>query len=617
MNSNTIAKEIINLVGGEANVESLTHCMTRLRFVLKDERVVDKEKLEAIPEVLGVAKGAGQIQIIMGKNLLPVYNTIIEHYHFENNFDVEVQKKSKKSKSIVDVLQDIVNYMGGAVSSMIVGLIAGGMLKILLLLISLALPSVVVTNTFKLITFLSDVPFYFMPVLVAYGAAKKLGANQIYSMMVALTLLYPGFTDMVAKGGTTTLFGMPVLLIKYSGSFLPVLLSTVAVYHLEKFFEKIIPGILKPILIGMCTILVASTLTWVVFGPLAIYIGNYFISFLVWMQSVIGPLALAVLSSIIPFLVMTGMHTLFAPFMAQSLSQVGFDGFFRPALMIHNMSEGAACLGIAFKTKNKELRAEALSLSFGCIVAGVSEPALYGLMLRFKKPLYGVMAGGAVGGLVAGLLGAKAFIMGRSTILAIPIFQETIISMLIGIAVAMLTSFVVTYLVGFEDEASTDASNKRTEVGDEVESTLQSIAEGTSFPLEQVKDDVFSKKIMGDGIAFNIIGSSITAPCSGKVTAIFPGGHAVGLTRNDGVEMLIHIGLDTVSLNGYGFKPLVEVNEVVKAGQKLVNVDIDGIKQKGVDLSTMLIITDTKGKEIKFFDYGQVSNGQLIAQIYE
>lgn len=615
MDYKIIGKQIVNFVGGKENVESLTHCMTRLRFVLKDESKVDKEKLENISEVLGVAKGAGQIQIIMGKNLLPAYNAIVDQYNFDDDSNTNSRKSNEQPKSFRGVLQAIINYMGGAVSSMIVGLIAGGMLKIVLLLISLAFPAVIETSSYNLITFLSDVPFYFMPVLVAYGAAKKLGANQIYSMMVALALLYPSFTEMAADGGSTSVFGLPVLLITYSGSFLPVLLSTFAVYHLEKFFEKIIPGVLKPILIGMCTVLVATSVTWIAFGPIAIYVGNYFIGFLVWMQSVIGPVALALLASIVPFLVMTGMHTLFAPFMAQSLTQVGFDGFFRPALMLHNMSEGAACLGIALKTKNKELRAEALSLGFGCVVAGVSEPALYGLMLRFKKPLYGVMAGGAVGGLVAGLLGAKAFIMGRSTILAIPIFQDTIVSMLIGIGVAMITSFTVTYLLGFEDVASVESNVSEDTVNELSESTLHTIANGISFPIEQVKDEVFSKKMMGDGIAFSIADSAIMSPCSGIVTAVFPGGHAYGITRTDGVELLIHIGLDTVSLNGEGFKPLVKQGDFIQMGQKLVEVDIKKIEDSGIDLSTMLIITDTKGKEIKFENFGSVSTGQVIAAI--
>lgn len=616
MDYKIIGKKIVDFVGGKENIESLTHCMTRLRFVLKDESKVDKEKLENISEVLGVAKGAGQIQIIMGKNLLPAYNAIVEQYNFDDDSNTNYKTSNERPKTFRGVLQAIINYMGGAVSSMIVGLIAGGMLKIVLLLISLALPAVIETSTYNLITFLSDVPFYFMPVLVAYGAAKKLGANQIYSMMVALALLYPRFTEMVADGGSTTLFGLPVLLITYSGSFLPVLLSTFAVYHLEKFFEKIIPGVLKPILIGMCTVLVATSVTWIAFGPLAIYVGNYFIGFLVWMQSVMGPVALALLASIIPFLVMTGMHTLFAPFMAQSLTQVGFDGFFRPALMLHNMSEGAACLGIALKTKNKKLRAEALSLGFGCVVAGVSEPALYGLMLRFKKPLYGVMAGGAVGGLVAGLLGAKAFIMGRSTILAIPIFQDTIVSMLIGIGVAMITSFTVTYLLGFEDVASIESDVSEDAVNEKSETTLQTIANGISFPIEQVKDEVFSKKMMGDGIAFSIADPAIMSPCSGIVTAAFPGGHAYGITRTDGVELLIHIGLDTVSLNGEGFKPLVKQGDFIQTGQKLVEVDIKKIEESGIDLSTMLIFTDTKGKEIKFENFGNVSTGQVIAAIH-
>lgn len=461
MDYKKIADDIIKNIGGIENVETLTHCMTRLRFVLKDEQKVNEKELRNIAGVLGIARGMGQQQIVMGKNLAPTFKSITENYSLHGDAspppkDPTISPKKKTTLSIKKMAQVAVNFLGASVSPMIVGLVAGGMLKIVLLLTALVLPQIKSTQSYILIGYISDVPFYFMPVLLAYGASRKLGCNPIYAVLVACVLLSPGFTGLVATGTATSLFGIPVPLINYAGSFIPVLLSTITIYYLERFFNNIIPGILRSFMVGMLTVGLTSFVTLVAWGPLGTWVGVHFVGFLVLIQNTIGPVALGVLAAVLPFIVMAGMHSLFAPFMVQSLAIAHSDGFFRPALILHNVSEGGACLAIALRTRNASLRGEALSLGFGCIVAGVSEPAIYGLMLKLKRPLYGVMAGGAAGGVVAGLMGAKAFVMGRSTILALPIFQDTILAMVSGLGVAFIVSFIVAFIVGFEDISPTE-----------------------------------------------------------------------------------------------------------------------------------------------------------------
>ena len=454
MDYEKIAQQIVASVGGPSNVKSVTHCMTRLRFVLKDDKKADTEALNKISGVMGSVFGMGQLQIVMGPNLIPTFNEVIKQNDFEvadivdENLDEDNRPEPLTWRNAGSKL---IGFIGGSVTPIVPVLIAGGMLKVFLLLIGLVWAAFDKTQTYTLLSMLANTPFYFLPIFVAYGAAKRLNASPIYAMIVALFLVYPDFMAMVTAGKAVTIVGLPVLLVNYSNSLLPALLSTIAVAYLEKFFTKIVPGIFKAVFVGPFTIAIAGILTLVVLGPLGTYVGNYIVGFLDWMYKAIGPVSIAVLAGGLPFLIMTGMHTLFGPFMVQSLAGVGYDGFFRPALILHNMAEGGACFAVALRTKNQDLRSEAFSCGIGAIFAGVTEPAIYGITIRLKKPLYGVMAGGAIGGLLAGLLGAKAFVMGYSSILAIPIFESTIIAIVVGIAAAIAVAFIVTFVIGFDD----------------------------------------------------------------------------------------------------------------------------------------------------------------------
>ena len=418
------AAEVVQLVGGTENISSVAHCMTRLRFVVKDLNKADQEALKKIPGVLGVIYAGGQLMVVLGKNLLPVYEAVVKDFDLKEgaaineNLDVPKEKQPLTVKSAgVAVL----NYVSAAVSPMITGLVAGGMLKVLLLLITLVNAGFADTATYALLSGVADAAFFFMPIFVAYGAAKKLGGTPIYSMICAAALLHGKYTALVAAGEPITLLGIPVRLMSYSSSLLPALLIALCAYYLEKFFNKIVPGIFKSLLVGLCTVTVTSILGFTVLAPLGGYLGNYLAVAFSFLGDKIGFITVGLLAACLPWLVMTGMHI------------------------------GGACIGVALRTKSAEKRAEALSIAFGCIVAGVTEPAIYGINLPRKKPMYGVMAGGAVGGVVAGLLGAKAYVMGYSTVLALPIFQDTIIAMSIAIVTAIVVAAIVTYVLGFEE----------------------------------------------------------------------------------------------------------------------------------------------------------------------
>ena len=414
------AAEIVRLVGGKENINSVAHCMTRLRFVVKDLKKADQEALKKVPGVLGVIYAGGQLMVVLGKNLLPVYETVVKDFDLlegaavNENLDAPAEKKPLTLKSAgVAVLE----YVSAAVAPMITGLVAGGMLKVVLLLITLVNAGFADTATYALLCGGADAPFFIMPLFAAYGAAKKRGGTPIYSMMCAAALLI-----------------------------------ALCAYYLEKFFNKIIPGIFKSLLVGLCTVTVTVVLGFTVLAPLGGYLGNYLAVVFGFLGDKIGFITVGLLAACLPWLVMCGMHLGLVPFMTQALTNPGYDAVFRPAFILHNMAEGGACIGVALRTKDAEKRAEALSIAFGCIVAGVTEPAIYGINLPRKKPMYGVMAGGAVGGVAAGLLGAKAYVMGYSTVLALPIFQNTIVAMSIAIVTAIVVAAVVTYVLGFEEK---------------------------------------------------------------------------------------------------------------------------------------------------------------------
>lgn len=456
ININECAKEILKYVGGAENVQSITHCMTRLRFILVDDAKVDQDALKKVQGVLGCVIAGGQTQVIMGKNVIPAFEEVQKLGNFtiadENNSNSD-DLDEKEAMTIKKALTIALNYVSSSMTPMVSGLVAGGMLKVLLLLITLINGDFATTQTYTLLSGLANAPFYFMPIFVAYGASIKLHSTPIYAMLCSAALLCPEFLSLVGSGEAIHLFGLPVKSVSYASSLIPALLISVTACYAEKFFNKIVPGIFKSIFVGMATIVVTMVLGFVVLGPLGSILGGYLATLFVWLGSTVAPVAVGILAACLPWMVMCGMHGAIAPFMAQAIADPGYDPVIRPAFILHNVAEGGACIGVALRSKDAAYRSEVLALAFGAIMAGVTEPALYGVNLKLRKPMYGVMAGGAAGGIVAGVLGARAYVMGYSTVMALPIFQDTILAMAVGIIVSILVSAVVAFIIGYDEDA--------------------------------------------------------------------------------------------------------------------------------------------------------------------
>lgn len=454
------------------------------------------------------------------------------------------------------------------------------MLKVILLLITQVNGGFAQTSTYTLLSGLADAAFFFMPIFAAYGAAAKLGGTPVYSMIAAAALLHGNYTALAAAGEPVTLIGIPVRLASYSSSLLPALLIALLAYYMEKLFNRIVPGIFKSLLAGLCTVTVTGIAGFTVLAPLGGFLGEYLANVFVFLGDHVGFIAVGALAACLPWMVMCGMHTAVVPFMTQSLVEPGYDSIFRPALILHNMSEGGACIGVALRTKDVQLRSEALGIAFGCIVAGVTEPAVYGINLPRKKPMLGVMAGG----IVCALMGARVYMMGYSTVLALAIFQETALAAAAAMAVSAVVSAAVTFVLGFEENENGTESDAAlpdaAQAADYAEDAIVAVSDGNMIPIETVNDETFASKVMGDGVAFELKGSVIVSPSAGELSVVEDTGHAFGVSRADGAEILVHIGINTVDLNGEGFTVLAKAGDTVKAGQPVIQVDLDLLKAR-------------------------------------
>lgn len=616
LNYKQMAADIVEKVGGPSNVKSLGHCMTRLRFILKDESKADAETIQKMKGVIGVVSAGGQFMVILGQNLLPVYEAAVKDFNLNTGATTtENLDKEKEPLTLKKAGREVLGYISASVNPLVTGLVAGGMLKVVLLLITLVNAGFAETSSYTLLSGLADAPFYFMPIFIAYGAATKLGGTPIYAMAAAAALLHPNFTAFVTAGDSITLLGLPVRLASYASSLLPALLIGLMAYYTEKLFNKIIPGIFKSLLVGLCTITVTGIVGFVVLAPLGGYLGTYLAQIFVFLGDKVGIIAVAALGACLPWLVMCGMHTALIPFMAASISDPGYDAFMRPAFILHNMAEGGACIGVGLRAKDAQFRSEAFGIAFGCIFAGVSEPAIYGINLPRKKPMIGVMAGAAAGGIVMAALGAKVYVMGYSTILALPIFQDTIIAAAIGVVVAIVVAAVVTYILNPEmdtegqDEINVPEIAMKETVADD---QIVAVTDGEMIDITTVKDETFASKMLGDGVAFVPTEGTVVSPVNGTLSMVAETGHAFGVTCEDGAQILVHISIDTVAMNGDGFEVLAKSGDVVKAGQPVINADLGKIAKAGYESTVMLIVADANGRNISFKEYGPVEKGNIV-----
>lgn len=589
------AKEILKTVGGEDNIESLVHCMTRLRFVLKDESQADDAYMKNIPGVMGVMKKGGQYQVIMGNDVASYFKELQKISTFSTNAHTTSSKKKNPFEAFVDIISS-------CMSPLIPALLGGGMIKVLLILLPLMGLLDAKGQTYTILAFFGDAPFYFLPIMLAYTAAIKFNVTPMLAVSVAGIMLHPNFVAMVTAGEPVFLFGIPVTLASYSSSVIPILIMVWLMQYIESFFEKIIPTAIKSFMKPLLIILISGFLALVVVGPLGTYAGKLLSTIILGIQDKAGWLALGLMAAFMPLIIMTGMHWAFAPIFLIA-SPATPDILILPAMLASNIAQGAATLAVSLKTKNKNLKQISAAASISALVAGVTEPALYGVNLKLKKPLYAAMISGGIVGIYIGITGLKSFAFAVPSVVSLPQFigggsNINIFNALVVTVGSFLLTFILTWIFGFDEEPENvpvpnlDAENT-VQSGSGDTKKIAAPTSGKVVPLEKVADTVFSEKMMGDGIAILPDNNTFVAPFNGTVTTVFPTKHAIGLTSDSGIELLIHIGLETVSLDGKFFTTFVEAGDTITEGQKLVEVALDQLIAAGYDITTPVIVTNT------------------------
>ena len=617
MDYESTAKKILQRVGGKDNVLNLVHCMTRLRFTLKDESIVDDEAVKKTKGVMGVMKKGGQYQINMENDVANVYAELNKLGNFSNKAPQKTSEKKEK-QNVFSMLMDTIS---GIMAPVIPAIIGAAMIKVLLTLLPMIHVLDTSGNTYNLLSVMGDGAFFFMPVLIAISAAKKFGTNTYYAASIALIMLHPNFISMMSAADeaeeTIRFLGfLPVTYASYAYSVIPIILAVWSLKYVEKLADKITPVVTKNFLKPMLVVLIEAPIALIVLGPLGAICGNVLSDIVYAVHDRLGFIAIGIVAGIYPFVVMAGMHHAFTPIKLGVIATTGFENFICIGELCSNMAQGAASLAVSVKSKNKDFKQIAGSSAFSALFAGITEPALYGVTLRLKRPMLGACIGAAVGGLFGGFFQMKCFGIATPAIVTIVQYveEDRAASLLIAAATILLTvvvTFIATMIIGFEDivdedEDETPASDVSIESKEEADITVPSPLSGKAVPLSEVKDATFSQEILGKGAAIIPDKGVVYAPFDGKIDVMFETGHALGLTADNGVELLIHVGMDTVNLEGKYFYPKKATGDTIKKGDILLEFDMDGIINAGYDITTPVVVSNTE----KYTDIVSLKEGK-------
>lgn len=609
MNHSELAKDILKGVGGEENVNSLYHCATRLRFKLKDQQAADKEKITKLPGVIQVVESGGQFQVVIGNEVNMVYKEITKNSSLG---DDDRQAESSEEKG--NLFNQFIDIIAGIFTPILGALAGAGILKGLLTITTATGWLTVEDGTYIVMNAAADSMFYFLPILLAFTAARKFGTDPYVSVIVAGALLYPDITATYNAGENLSFLGIPVILTSYASSVIPIVLAVYVISKIEPFFDRIFPSAIRRFFTPLSLIAIVVPLTLIIFGPFGAYVSAWLGNGYAWIYDGSSILAGLVMGAFWQVFVIFGLHWGFVPIAVNNLAVFGEDTFsalIAPAVF----AQAGAALGVWLKTKNQKVKTIAAPATVAGVF-GITEPAIYGISLRYKKPfIMGVIAGG-IGGALAGLSGAASVAFALPGLTTIPVYiGDGFELFLISLAVAFAGGAILTYLFGFNDKMAEEAAE---EVNDEPikeedrnmdDAIVASPLTGALVPLEEINDAAFSSGAVGQGAAIIPTEGNLNAPVSGTVTTVFPTGHAIGITADNGVEILMHIGLETVQLEGKHYEVKVKQGDKIDKGQLLATFDIEAITAAGFDISTPVIVTNYQD----YMDVLAVDNQDKVA----
>lgn len=603
-NYDQLAKEIIFLIGGENNIVNLTHCVTRLRFKLKDETKTDENSLSKLKGVISIVKGNGQFQVVVGNAVEDIFNAIQRQYSIG---ETEVKEEKKSGTLFTRAL----NMMSAILNPIVIALAGAGMIKALLVILTTTLGILDTSGgTYKILAAAGNSVFYFLPLFLAYSSAKAFKCNPYIALAIVATLMEPNFTKLMSKPGDMTSFlGIPVVLIGYSGSLVPVIVSILIYSKLEKVLKKFIPKNIELFALSFVALLIMVPLTIIVIGPIGVYLADQVGNLVNFLSVKNGLLTGAVIGAGWTFLVMLGVQWGVVPIMINNISTYGYD-VIRPMIAAATFASAGAAFGVFLKAKNKENKAYALSATIPALLGGITEPIVYGISLKYRKPFIAQVIGGAIAGGFMGMMHTKAIVYVFPALTTLPAFLgETFVYYVIGITLAFVITAVITYFLGIDEKDDIEiheknSSNTKNEAEDII---IKSCIEGESIELSKVKDEAFASGSIGKGVGIIPQKGVLYAPADGEISTVFVTGHAVGMVTDKEAEILMHIGINTVEMNGEGFIKKVKDGQKVKAGDILIEFDIEKIKKAGYDTTTMLVISNSE----EYSDIGVLNLGEV------
>lgn len=597
MDYQAIAKEILKDVGGKDNIVDVTHCYTRLRFVLKDTKQANKEVLLQTEGVISVVESGGQYQVVLGNKVAHVYNAL--EPLLAQQLTTKTSTKEKNSLG-----NRILNTVAAIFTPVVPAIAASGMLKgILAIAVMVANNFYQVDlkplNTYIILSAASDALFYFMPVILGYSAAKVFKTNEYIAMVIGATLCYPTIVSLMTEESAVTLFGLHVTKANYVSTVIPIILAIFMLAYVQRFLEKVIPEVLKIIMVPTLSLLLMIPATLLLFGPIGIYLGDG-VNWLYYYIMNLSPILLGgFIGGIWCVLVIFGAHRGLVPIGINDVARTGRQNLLAFAGAA-NFSQAGAAFGVFVRTKNKDLKAVAASATVTALF-GITEPAIYGANLRLKKPMIYAVASGAAGGALMGWDGSYGTAFANQGLLTIPVYAEAgtkaFICYLLGCGIAFFGAFLLTIFLGFNDlpldESRQEPVLKTEATTVKEKQRIQAPVQGQLISLDQINDEVFASQQMGKTLAIYPTEEQIVSPGNGQVTALYPTHHAIGLKLDNGAEILLHIGINTVELKGRGFETFVKVGERVRLGQKLLSFDKQIIQAAGYDPTVLVIVTNT------------------------
>lgn len=581
------AKEIVNLIGGVENISGLEHCSTRLRFSLKDDSKVNTEKLQSVKGVLKVIINS-QCQIVIGNEVKEVYDEVKKI----TGDTINQEQDNSKGKKKVDIILD---YMISIFQPLVPAIAGAGILKSLLLVLAMTPILSNESSTYQIFMNAADAALYFLPILVAYTTAKKLRVNELVAVTIVGMTILPKMLTLIGEG--TSLMGFSVENITYPYQVFPAILIVLVYAQIERFLTKYTIKQIRIFFVPMVSILIMTPVALLILGPLGYNIGELITTVIFGIYNSFGWLAVALLAALLPFMVATGMHKAFIPYVVSSIGTLGYEILYNSASLCHNISEAGMCYAVAVRTKDENKKQVAISAAISA-TCGITEPALYGITLQNKTSLISVVLGSLISGTYIGIFAVKAFVavgpgLPSMTMFVDPADPMNIIRAFIGFCIALGSSFVITLFLYKEDVVVEEDNVEKTEV------ELNNSINGEMINLDEVNDEIFSSKVMGDGFASIPASDKLLSPCNGNVEMLFETNHALGLKLENGAELLIHIGIDTVNIKEDVFTPCIKCGDKVEAGQELIKFNLNRIKELGYDPTIMYIITNTSDFIIK------------------